>query len=183
LILLSFSFFLSLFLFLRCVLRFFFTITSARRLRYSLSVTARPTKNNPQVGVRTPTVQKQKSDKKNETGLNETKKKITRDEYNIHTYICIDTRIDYEKDNYLIMSLLLFSSLYTFLLYFTSPILYSTITSPFLNAYFKIYDRQFFISMRYCISDSLHFEEAVYCIIMNKNPGYHYYYYYHQVFG
>jgi hypothetical protein len=51
LVLLFFSFFLSLFLFLAVRFAFcvFFTIASPRRVCYALSVTAQPTKNNPQV--------------------------------------------------------------------------------------------------------------------------------------
>jgi hypothetical protein len=95
-------------------------------------VTAQVTKNKPQVGARTPRVQKEKSDKKNEKGLKRNKKENnTTDEYIIHTYICIVTRIDYEKGNYSIVFLLVFSSLGIFRLWFTLPILYPSLTSPF----------------------------------------------------
>lgn len=68
-----------------------------------------------------------------------------------------------------------------------SPILYSSVTSPFFSRCIlqKIYDRQFCFfccNVHHYISDSFHLEEVVHCTGMNENPGYHYYYYY-QVLG
>lgn len=76
----------------------------------------------------------------------------------LYTYICIDTRIDYVKDNYSIMSLLslflFFEFRYTFFLCFASPILSSSITSPFLISTSKFMINSLaFLSMHNYTSD------------------------------